>query len=168
MPKETGAVVRSIHEGSIVGKAFVPVYVLVVGLALLVMIGAGVSMWRRAARSTPSAPRSRRWHHLASFVFAAPLALSAITGIAFRIGSSWLGWSDDGTKPDVAAPGQLARPEVARPLRPVRGGSASSTCSAAPRRCQGSDQRRRASSRTLPGAHGGGTASARARQIALV
>ena len=98
MSKETGEVVRSIHEGSIVGKAFAPVYVLVVGLALLVMIGAGVSMWRRAARSTPSSPRSRRWHHLASFVFAAPLALSAITGIAFRVGRSWLGWSDEGTK----------------------------------------------------------------------
>ncbi|MBX3217349.1 MAG: PepSY domain-containing protein [Labilithrix sp.] len=98
MSKETGAIVRSIHEGSIVGKAFAPIYVLVVGLALLVMIGAGVSMWRRAARSTPTAPRSRRWHRLASFVLAAPLALSAITGIAFRVGRSWLGWSEDGTK----------------------------------------------------------------------
>ncbi len=98
MSKETGAVVRSLHEGSIVGKAFAPIYVLVVGLALLVMIGAGVSMWRRPLRSMPSSPRSRRWHHLASFVFAAPLALSAITGIGYRLGRSWLGWSDDGTK----------------------------------------------------------------------
>ncbi len=98
MSKETGAVVRSIHEGSIIGKAFAPIYVLVVGLALLVMIGAGVSMWRRSARATPSSPRSRRWHHLASFVFAAPLALSAATGIGYRLGRSWLGWSEDGTK----------------------------------------------------------------------
>lgn len=98
MSKETGAVVRSIHEGAIVGKAFAPFYVLVVGIALLIMIGAGASMWRRAARSTPSAPRARRWHHQASVVFAAPLALSAITGIAFRIGQRWLDWSEDSTK----------------------------------------------------------------------
>ena len=98
MSKETGEVVRSIHEGSIVGKAFAPIYVLVVGLALLAMIGAGVSMWRRSARSAAASPRSRRWHHLASFVFAAPLALSAVTGIGYRLGRSWLGWSEDATK----------------------------------------------------------------------
>ncbi len=98
MSKETGAVVRSIHEGSIVAKAFAPIYVLIMGLALLAMIGTGVSMWRRSAGSAPSSPRSRRWHHLASFVFAIPLALSASTGIAYRIGRSWMGFSEEGTK----------------------------------------------------------------------
>lgn len=105
MSDETGKVVRSIHEGAYLGDAIAPFYVLLTGGGLLLLIATGVTMWRRsdlpggrgsaASAGTKAHPprRTVRWfHRIASMVLVLPLAVTALTGIGFRLTQSWLGW----------------------------------------------------------------------------
>ncbi len=103
MSDETGKLVRSIHEGAYLGDALAPFYVLLTGGGLLLLIASGVTMWRRSdlpvGRSAASAAakhpprRTVRWfHRVASIVLVLPLAVTALTGIGFRLTQSWLGW----------------------------------------------------------------------------
>lgn len=104
MSDETGKLVRSIHEGAYLGDAAAPFYVLLTGGGLLLLIASGVTMWRRSdlpgGRSAASAGtkahpprRTVRWfHRVASMVLVLPLAVTALTGIGFRLTQSWLGW----------------------------------------------------------------------------
>lgn len=66
----------AVHEGRVLGEPLVPFYVLSLGLALLAMIGSGLSLLRRR--------RQRSWH-----AWLAPLLVSAVTGISFRLGKAW-------------------------------------------------------------------------------
>lgn len=105
MSDETGKVVRSIHEGAYLGDAVAPFYVLLTGGGLLLLIASGVTMWRRSdfpggrgsggsggARSHPPRRTVRWFHRIASIVLVLPLAVTALTGIGFRLSQSWLGW----------------------------------------------------------------------------
>lgn len=94
MSNETGAVVRSIHEGKYLGEVLMPFYVLLAGLGLLVLIGSGLPMLRR--KSPVDQSRSVRWrwlHRVAAIVLSLPLAATALTGIGFRLTQSWFGWT---------------------------------------------------------------------------
>lgn len=105
MSDETGKVVRSIHEGSWMGDAVTPFYVMLTGGGLLLLIVSGFTMWRRSdfpggrkadaagdAKKLPPRRTVRWFHRIASIVLVVPLAASALTGIGFRLSQSWLGW----------------------------------------------------------------------------
>jgi uncharacterized iron-regulated membrane protein len=86
-----------LHEGRFLGKPLVPVYVLWVGLGLLGMIISGVSLIKRRASSSskPSQLNQRRLHQIIAPIALLPLVISAMTGIAYRVGKAWLGLSND-------------------------------------------------------------------------
>ncbi|QOJ13189.1 MAG: PepSY domain-containing protein [Planctomycetia bacterium] len=105
MSDETGKLVRSIHEGAYLGAAIAPGYVLLTGGGLLLLIASGVTMWRRsdlfgtkasagagASRSHPPRRTVRWFHRVASLVLVLPLAVTALSGIGYRLTQSWLGW----------------------------------------------------------------------------
>lgn len=99
MSDETGKVVRSIHAGAYLGEAVSPLYVVATGAGLLLLIGTGVTMMRlRATIMGSGRPtrRNARWYHrVASIILVVPLALTALTGIGFRVTQSWFGWSKE-------------------------------------------------------------------------
>lgn len=101
MSDETGKLVRSIHEGAYLGAAIAPFYVLLTGGGLLLLIASGATMWRRsdlfgakagASRSHPPRRTVRWFHRVASLVLVLPLAVTALSGIGYRLTQSWLGW----------------------------------------------------------------------------
>jgi len=106
MSDETGKQVRAIHEGAYLGEALTPIYVLITGAGLLLLIARGIAMWRRSdlpsplrAEGTNAPRRTVRWfHRIASLALVLPLALTALTGIGFRLSQSWLGWSEKEAK----------------------------------------------------------------------
>ncbi len=106
MSDEVGKQVRAVHEGAYLGEALAPVYVLITGVGLVLLIASGVTMWRRSdlpglgRRDEGRAPRRTvRWfHRIASLALAFPLALTALSGIGFRLSQSWLGWSEKEAK----------------------------------------------------------------------
>lgn len=97
IPKEIANIFLSIHEGRFLGKPLVPVYVLLVGLGLLGMIVTGFTLikWQGKA-SKNQGKKDWRWFHrfLAPIAFL-PLFVSAITGIAYRLGRAWFGLSGE-------------------------------------------------------------------------
>ncbi|MFN7020329.1 MAG: PepSY domain-containing protein [Phycisphaerales bacterium] len=99
MSDQTGKVVRSIHEGAYLGASVSPVYVLATGAGLLALIGTGVTMMRLRETLMGSgrpARRNARWfHRVASIILVVPLAVTALTGIGFRLTQSWFGWSKE-------------------------------------------------------------------------
>lgn len=100
MSDETGAAVRSVHEGGYLGEALTPVYVLLTGGGLLLLIISGLTMVRtKAARAGQPVRRNVRWfHRVGSIALVLPLAATALTGIGFRLSQSWFGWSKDEAK----------------------------------------------------------------------
>lgn len=102
MSDETGKAVRSIHEGAYLGESLSPFYVLFAGAGLLFLLISGVTMWRRSdfpLINPPSPPnelpprKTARWfHRIASIILLIPLAITALTGIGYRLTQSWLGW----------------------------------------------------------------------------
>ncbi|MFN9638360.1 MAG: hypothetical protein ACK55D_16830 [Synechococcaceae cyanobacterium] len=76
-----GRWMMAVHEGRYLGEPLVPLYVLCVGLALLAMIGSGLSLLGRS--------KLRSWHARLAPLLVAPLLVSAITGISFRLGKAW-------------------------------------------------------------------------------
>ncbi len=109
MSDETGEQVLAIHEGAYLGEALTPIYVLITGAGLLILIASGITMWRRSdlpgplrahdSHATHAPRRTVRWfHRVASLALVLPLALTALTGIGFRLSQSWLGWSEKEAK----------------------------------------------------------------------
>lgn len=85
MSKETGHEIMKLHSGEWMGTDVSVVYVLVVGGALLFLIGSGLYFW-----FSGSAKSSRRKsHRVLAIVFALPLMLSSATGMAYHAGSKW-------------------------------------------------------------------------------
>lgn len=95
MSDETGAIVRGIHDGMLIGDWFSPFYVLAAGLGLLLLAGGGLSMIKRRNRA-PQA--SRHWHRIAAIVLVLPLVASAITGMGFRLSQAWFGCTEKQVK----------------------------------------------------------------------
>lgn len=97
IPKEIANIFMSIHEGRFLGKPLVPVYVLLVGLGLLGMIVTGFTLIKWPGKTSKTqAKKDWRWFHrfLAPIAFL-PLFVTAITGIAYRLGRAWFGLSKE-------------------------------------------------------------------------
>jgi hypothetical protein len=86
MSKETGSRVLDIHAGGWLGGTGSVIYVILMGAGLLGLVVTGLSLVRKSrAKGQP-----RVLHRIVGAVFLLPLALSAITGIAFKVGQDWL------------------------------------------------------------------------------
>lgn len=83
-----------IHQGEFLGKPLVPFYVLLMGVGLLGLIITGLTMIKRKLKSQPK--MNARWlHSIVAPIAFLPLAVSSITGIAYRLGRAWFGLSGE-------------------------------------------------------------------------
>jgi hypothetical protein len=84
-----------IHQGEYLGKPLVPLYILLVGLGLLGMVITGLIMSRLFSENRPLPKSSklvfRKVHRILAPIAFLPLAVTAVTGIIFRLGTSWFG-----------------------------------------------------------------------------
>lgn len=85
----------TIHEGRFFGQGLVPVYVLLVGLGLLGMIFTGLTMIKAKLSKTQPRKDQRSVHRILALITFLPLLVSAITGIAYRLGKTWFGLSNE-------------------------------------------------------------------------
>lgn len=91
MGKETGSAVLDIHTGEWTGSAFSPIYVLLVGGGLLVLLGTGAFLvWQSRAKAG-----ARFWHRVLGAVLLLPLTATVLTGILAKLGEEWFGFSDE-------------------------------------------------------------------------
>ncbi|MDJ1179938.1 PepSY domain-containing protein [Roseofilum sp. BLCC_M91] len=99
MSGETADIFMIFHQGEYLGDALKPIYVLLLGIGLIGMIITGVTMSRFWQPSNPKAssslPAFRQIHRKFAPIIFLPLALSAFTGIFYRIGKSWFGMSSE-------------------------------------------------------------------------
>ena len=98
LSSEFGNFILLLHEGRFLGKPIVPIYVLFLGLGLLGMIISGMTLIKQRKKiDSPNSPKlnERRLHQLIALIGFLPFAVSAITGIAYRLGRAWLNWSDE-------------------------------------------------------------------------
>lgn len=97
IPAGIADIFLNIHEGRFLGKPLVPVYVLLVGLGLVGMIVTGFTLIKWQGKTSKfQSKKDWRWFHrfLAPIAFF-PLLVSAITGIAYRLGRAWFGLSGE-------------------------------------------------------------------------
>lgn len=95
---EFGEFMMVIHQGEFLGKPIVPIYVLLVGLGLLGMIISGVVLIKQRKNTSQSQPvnwNGRKIHQTLAPIAFLPFGISAITGIAYRLGRAWFGLSDE-------------------------------------------------------------------------
>lgn len=86
----------ALHEGRFLGPTLVPVYVLLLGLGLLGMVATGLWMILQGRPSKGKPRKDSRWiHRILAPIAVLPLALSATTGVAYRLGRAWFGLSGD-------------------------------------------------------------------------
>ncbi|MFZ4682225.1 MAG: PepSY domain-containing protein [Terrimicrobiaceae bacterium] len=85
MPKETGAKILSVHTGEWLGTAGSSAYVLLVGGGLLALVLTGTFLLIKSRAKAGA----RFAHRILAAILLLPLAASAITGIAFKIGEEW-------------------------------------------------------------------------------
>jgi len=79
------------HTGAWLGPLLEPYYVLLTGSGLIFLIVTGLRMLRqRAGKGT-----ARRWHRVLGVIFALPLALTAVTGMAYEAGQTWFDISEE-------------------------------------------------------------------------
>ncbi|MBD1912026.1 MULTISPECIES: PepSY-associated TM helix domain-containing protein [unclassified Leptolyngbya] len=94
IPDNVANIFMVLHQGEFLGEPLMPVYVLLMGLGLVGMIITGLSMLlpKKASKAQPR--RDHRWlHRILSIIGLLPLTISALTGVAYAIGTSWLGLS---------------------------------------------------------------------------
>lgn len=88
MEKEAAAGLMDLHTGAWLGAAVSPFYVLVAGGGLVFLLATGLVMLRQRG----SKIRVRVWHRVLGAVLLLPLLATAVTGAAYEVGHSWLGW----------------------------------------------------------------------------
>ncbi|MBD2690792.1 PepSY domain-containing protein [Anabaena catenula] len=97
--KDTGKIFMNIHQGTFLGKPLEPVYVSLVGLGLIGLVITGLVMIKKSQQSRSSKAKSkltvRSIHSIIAPIIFLPLFASAITGIAYRVGESWLGLPEE-------------------------------------------------------------------------
>lgn len=92
--KEAGSRILEFHDGTWLGGAFSIVYVSVAGLGLLALVATGFHFIRRS-RATG---RRLSWHRILGALFMLPLAVTAVTGILYKLGNEWFGFSEASLK----------------------------------------------------------------------
>jgi uncharacterized iron-regulated membrane protein len=97
MEEKTVKFFLDIHQGTYLGNQLRPIYILLLGLGLLGAIVSGVSMIKLKLFGSDRPDRAntkldvRTIHRLLAPIFFLPLTVSALTGISYRLGRSWLG-----------------------------------------------------------------------------
>ncbi len=86
MRKETGGRILDIHAGGWLGDTGSVIYVILNGAGLLGLVATGLYL----VLTSRAKAQPRIFHRILGAVFLLPLALSAATGIAFKIGDEWL------------------------------------------------------------------------------
>jgi DMSO/TMAO reductase YedYZ heme-binding membrane subunit len=94
-----GELFLAIHQGSYLGKELRPMYVLLVGLGTIALIVTGFTMMKLFNKSASNRPVKkvdfRQIHKWVAPIVFLPLAMSAVTGIIFRVGRAWFNMSKD-------------------------------------------------------------------------
>jgi len=90
MGNETGETILEIHTGGWLGETGSVVYVILMGTGLLGLIATGFYL----ALKSRAKGQPRVFHRIFGVVFLLPLAASAFTGIAFKVGADWIHLSD--------------------------------------------------------------------------
>lgn len=85
--KETGDRILGFHDASVLGDVASTAYIIVVGVGLLVLGIAGF----RLLFSRRGKIWIRNGHRLLGAAILLPLILSAVTGVAYKIGAGWVG-----------------------------------------------------------------------------
>lgn len=88
--KEAGNRIMELHDGSILGGTFSNIYVTVSGLGLLALVGTGFYFICRRRAKVPQ----WKWHRITGIVMMLPLAVTAVTGILYKLGKEWFGLSE--------------------------------------------------------------------------
>jgi len=91
MPKETGGKILSVHTGEWLGTVGSSAYVLLVGGGLLALILTGTFLLSKSRAKT--GPRAA--HRILAALLLLPLAASALTGIAYKLGEEWFHLPED-------------------------------------------------------------------------
>lgn len=91
MNKDIGGRVLEVHAGGWLGEVGSSVYVVVIGLGLLLIAFSGIAMVARSRSKT----NPRKLHRIIGAIFLLPLAVSAVTGIAFKLGEDVFHFPDE-------------------------------------------------------------------------
>ena len=85
-----------IHQGEYLGQPLVPIYVLLVGVGLIGLIVTGLTMIKRPGNRPQNRTQLtlRKSHQILAPIVFLPLLVSAVTGIAYRLGKAWFGISN--------------------------------------------------------------------------
>lgn len=85
-----------VHQGEYLGRPLVPVYVLLSGLGLLGLVITGLSMLRIKRQLQHHSKWNLHWvHHCIATIVFLPLAVSAMTGVVFRLGKAWFNFPSE-------------------------------------------------------------------------
>lgn len=100
---EVGTWMLRLHDGRMLSDRLAPLYVLLTGMGLIVLLATGISLFiQRSKRPKPSVQPMkmsfRWWHRVLSPILFLPLLVSALTGIVYRVGKAWLGLGDENVK----------------------------------------------------------------------
>lgn len=93
LSSEAADIFMVIHQGEYLGEPIKPIYVLLVGLGAVAILITGLNLLKQQRALTQF--NVRRIHRSLAPWFALPFAISAITGIIYRIGKSWFGMSSE-------------------------------------------------------------------------
>lgn len=87
---QTGNVLMDIHAGGWLGTAS-SFYVILLGGGLLFLLGSGLLLLRQGRSRQPV----RLSHRILGAILLLPLAISATTGLAYKLGQDWFGLSEE-------------------------------------------------------------------------
>jgi hypothetical protein len=97
LSEEKGEIFLVIHQGEFLGDQLKPIYVILTGLGLLGMIITGLIInplfqHKSLAKITKNF-NERKYHTLGSLILFLPLIISLTTGVFYRVGKSYFGFS---------------------------------------------------------------------------
>lgn len=90
MDGQTGNKVMDIHAGEWLGDIGSVIYVVLVGSALIFLLINGASLLAKSRSRQPV----RLWHRMLGVALLLPLLATAVTGILFKLGNAWWGFSE--------------------------------------------------------------------------
>lgn len=100
VPASLTKILISIHQGQYLGEKLVPIYVLLVGLGLMGLSVTGLILLN-SNRSNSNSPQTeqnnRGLHRFIALIFLLPFAVSAETGMLYKLGTDWFGMSSEQT-----------------------------------------------------------------------
>lgn len=88
---QTGQAIMDVHAGGWLGSTGSTIYVLAIGLGLLGLLISGALLLRKGRAKAPA----RASHCILGAILLLPLAASAVTGILYKLGQGYLGFSEE-------------------------------------------------------------------------